>query len=356
MSANGSRWSRRTASSGSTPPEATSSINAPRASASTSLSLPVVADLAPPDRSTLAYLGPQGTFTEQALYTQPDLAGLDLRPATSIPDVLRQVAAGQVDLGFTAIENSIEGSVNITQDTLAFDADLLIQREVVISIQLNLMVAAGTTLADVDRVVSFPHAIAQCRGWLTDHLPGAEVHASNSTADAARMLAESPDGRTAAIAPARAAEVYGLDVLAVDIEDHPENQTRFVLVAADGIPAPTGHDKTSLVVFQRADRPGSLLGILQEFAARSLNLTRLESRPTRQGLGNYCFLMDLEGHLVDELVADCLRNLHMKHGDVKFLGSYPAAGSNGETVRQEASKASLSADDWLADLHTRIRD
>jgi prephenate dehydratase len=270
--------------------------------------------------------------------------------------VLRQVAAGQVDLGFAAIENSIEGSVNITQDTLAFDADLLIQREVVISIQLNLMVAAGTTLADVDRVVSFPHAIAQCRGWLTDHLPGAEVHASNSTADAARMLAESPDGRTAAIAPARAAEVYGLDVLAADIEDHPENQTRFVLVATDGIPAPTGHDKTSLVVFQRADRPGSLLGILQEFAARSLNLTRLESRPTRQGLGNYCFLMDLEGHLVDELVADCLRNLHMKHGEVKFLGSYPAAGPNGEAVRQEASETSLSADDWLADLRTRIRD
>ncbi|MED5599504.1 MAG: prephenate dehydratase domain-containing protein, partial [Actinomycetota bacterium] len=163
-----------------------------------------MADLAPPDRSTLAYLGPQGTFTEQALYTQPDLAALDLRPAPSIPDVFRQVVAGQVDLGFAAIENSIEGSVNITQDTLAFDVDLLIQREVVISIQLNLMVAAGTTLADIDRVVSFPHAIAQCRGWLDDHLPGAEVHASNSTADAARMLAESPDRRTAAIAPGRA--------------------------------------------------------------------------------------------------------------------------------------------------------
>ena len=315
-----------------------------------------MADLTPPDRSTLAYLGPQGTFTEQALYTQPDLAGMDLRPAPSIPDVFRQIIAGEVDLGFAAIENSIEGSVNITQDTLAFDADLLIQREVVISIQLNLMVAAGTTLADIDRVVSFPHAVAQCRGWLAEHLPGAEVHASNSTADAARMIAESPDRRTAAIAPGRAAEVYGLDVLAADIEDHPENQTRFVLMAADGIPAPTGHDKTSLVVFQRADRPGSLLGILQEFAARSLNLTRLESRPTRQGLGNYCFLMDVEGHIVDELVTDCLRNLHMKHGEVKLLGSYPAAGSNGETVRRQASESSQSADDWIADLRTRIQD
>lgn len=314
-----------------------------------------MSDLAPPEHSSLAYLGPTGTFTEQALYTQDDLTALDLRLAPSIPDVFRQVVAGEADLGFAAIENSIEGSVNVTQDTLAFEVDLLVQREVVISIELNLMVAPGTALADVERVCSYPHAIAQCRGWLGEHLPDAEVQATNSTADAARQLAEAPDGHTAAIAPGRAATAYGLDVLAADIEDHPENQTRFVLVAVDGIPAPTGHDKTSLVVFQRADRPGSLLGILQEFAARSINLTRLESRPTKQGLGDYCFLMDLEGHVADELVADCLRNLHMKHGDVKFLGSYPAAGSNGAEVRSEASAASRSADEWLADLRSRIQ-
>ncbi len=314
-----------------------------------------MADLAPPEQPTLAYLGPTGTFTEQALYTQDDLTDLDLRPAPSIPDVFRQVVAGEADLGFAAIENSIEGSVNITQDTLAFDVDLLIQREVVISIQLNLMVAPGTVLSNVERVCSYPHAIAQCRGWLSEHLPNAEVQATNSTADAARLLVANPDDRTAAIAPSRAADAYGLEVLAADIEDHPENQTRFVLVAPDGIPAPTGHDKTSLVVFQRADRPGSLLGILQEFAARSINLTRLESRPTKRGLGDYCFLMDLEGHVADELVADCLRNLQMKHGEVKFLGSYPAAGTNGDQVRSEVSAASRSADDWLTDLRSRIR-
>ncbi len=312
-------------------------------------------DLAPPEPSSLAYLGPTGTFTEQALYTQDDLTTLNLCPAPSIPDVFRQVVAGEVDLGFAAIENSIEGSVNVTQDTLAFEVDLLVQREVVISIQLNLMVATGTSLTDIQRVCSYPHAIAQCRGWLAEHLPDTEVQAANSTADAARLLAEHPDGQTAAIAPGRAAEAYGLDVLASDIEDHPENQTRFVLVAADGIPAPSGHDKTSLVVFQRADRPGSLLGILQEFAARSINLTRLESRPTKQGLGDYCFIVDLEGHIADELVADCLRNLHMKHGDVKFLGSYPAASTNGDQVRTEASAASQSADQWLANLRGRIR-
>lgn len=313
-----------------------------------------MSDLAPPEPSRLAYLGPTGTFTEQALYTQSDLKSLDLHPATSIPDVFRRVITGQVDLGFAAIENSIEGSVNVTQDTLAFESDLLIQREVVISIQLSLMVAAGTELSSVDRVCSYPHAVAQCRRWLEANLQDAEIQATNSTADAARLLAETPDNHTAAIAPERAAEAYGLEVLAQDIEDHPENQTRFVLVAANGIPAPTGHDKTSLVVFQRADRPGSLLGILQEFAARSINLTRLESRPTKQGLGDYCFLIDLEGHVADELVADCLRNLHMKHGNVKFLGSYPAAGSSGEKVRTEASAASQSADEWLNDLREQI--
>ena len=311
-------------------------------------------DIAHPSRRALAYLGPSGTFTEQALLTQDDLSGLDLCLASSIPEVLSMVGEGSVDLGFAAIENSIEGSVNVTQDTLAFEADLLIQREVVISVELNLLAPPGTGLDPIERVVSFPHATAQCRAWLDENLPSAETGAANSTADAARHVSRENDGRTAAIAPARAAEVYGLDTLAVGIEDHSSNQTRFVLVARDGIPAPTGHDKTSLVVFQRTDRPGTLLGMLQEFAARSINLTRLESRPTKQGLGDYCFLMDCEGHISDELVADCLRNLHMKHGLVKFLGSYPAEHDNGDEIRNEASTATLEADSWLAGLRDQI--
>ena len=133
----------------------------------------------------------------------------------------------------------------------------------------------------------------------------------------------------------------------------PANETRFVLVASDGVPNSTGHDKTSIVVFQDADRPGSLLGILQEFAARSLNLTRLESRPTKQGLGNYCFLIDLEGHISDEVVADCLKNLHMKNGSVKFLGSYPAAGGD-KTIKDRATVDSKKADSWLDELRGRI--
>jgi len=301
----------------------------------------------------LAYLGPAGTFTEQALHSQTDLLDYTLTPTTSIPEVLRMVSDGRADFGFVAIENSIEGSVNITQDTLTFDTDLLIQREVVSKIELNLLAHAGVGLGDVEMVLSFPHAIAQCRTWLTENLPEAATGAVNSTADAARQVAENRPPATAAIATSRAAQVYGLEILVPDIEDHPENETRFVLVAAEGVPGPSGHDKTSLVVFQDADRPGSLLGILQEFAARSINLTRLESRPTKQGLGDYCFLIDLEGHVADEVVADCLRNLHMKNGRVKFLGSYPAASDDGGT-RDQASEASREADQWLDSLRGRI--
>ena len=315
--------------------------------------LPLVANHVSVDQPVLAYLGPAGTFTEQALHSQADLLDYTLTPTTSIPEVLRMVGDGRADFGFVAIENSIEGSVNITQDTLTFDTDLLIQREVISEIELNLLAHAGVGLGDVEMVLSFPHAIAQCRTWLTENLPEAATGAANSTADAARQVAEDRPPATAAIATSRAAQAYGLEILVPDIEDHPENETRFVLVAAEGVPAPSGHDKTSLVVFQDADRPGSLLGILQEFAARSINLTRLESRPTKQGLGDYCFLIDLEGHVADEVVADCLRNLHMKNGRVKFLGSYPSASDDGG-LRDQASEASRDADQWLDDLRGRI--
>ena len=304
--------------------------------------------------ASIGFLGPEGTFTEQALLTQPDLAANDLRPMGSIPEVLDATKAGDVDLGFVAIENSIEGTVNITLDTLAFEPDgLLIQREVVISVQLNLLGRPGASLDDVKQIVSFPHATAQCRAFLARRLPGARTEASNSTAEAARLAGESDDPTVAAIGTALAAEMYGLEVLAGGIEDHPENQTRFLLMARDRIPAPTGHDKTTIVVFQRADRPGSLLAILQEFAARAINLTKLESRPTKTSLGDYCFIIDLEGHLDSQLVADCLRDLRSKQGDVRFLGSYPAAGEYGPNVRRDAGAAWRRADEWLTELRAK---
>jgi prephenate dehydratase len=306
------------------------------------------------DSVRVGYLGPPGTFCEEALLTEPDLAAGTLVDLPSITDVLDAVAAGDVQLGVVPLENAIEGAVNVTLDSLAFDTDLLIQREIVIPVELDLLAAAGVSLADVERVISIPVATAQCRSFLRKELHGVATSAANSTAEAAQLLATSGDRHAAAIANPLAAELYGLHVLATDIEDHPGNETRFGVVAASGIPAPTGHDKTSIVVFQKADEPGSLLTILQEFAARAVNLTNLHSRPAKRGLGHYCFLIDLEGHIADELVADALRDVRSKQEDVKFLGSYPAAGEHGETRRRDAEAKWRAADAWLAGLRRQI--
>ena len=303
----------------------------------------------------VAFFGPSGTFTEEALLTQPDLTADGRVALGSIPDVLAAVERGQHDLGVVPIENSIEGSVSVTLDTLAFESELLIQREVDLPISLNLFAKPGTTLRAVTIVLSYPHAIAQCRRWLTRKLPDATVVAANSTAEAAQRVARSKRADQAAIGNALAARLYGLKLLATEIEDHPENQTRFVVVGR-GVPAASGHDKTSIVCFQRQDRPGSLLGILQEFAARSINLTKLESRPTKRSLGDYCFFIDFEGHLDDELVADCLRTLAAKQAHVKFLGSYPVAGQEAHAKRTAAGKAWRDANRWVEELRARVRD
>jgi prephenate dehydratase len=314
----------------------------------------VTDDAAPNARRRIGFLGPEGTFTEQALLGEADLAVEELVPMATIGEVLAAADSGAIELGFVGIENSIEGTVNVTIDALAFEHDLLIQREVELGIQLNLLAPPGVAVSDVTRVLTFPVAAGQCRTWLATQLPGAEIVASNSNAEAARLVAEASDGVSAAVAPSLAAKIYGLDVLANDIEDHPENTTRFVLVARNSVPAATGHDKTTIVVFQRTDRPGSLLAILQEFAARAINLVKLESRPTKKGLGDYCFIIDLEGHLSDELVADCLRDVRSKVEDIKFLGSYPAAGAHGPAVRRDAEEAWRIADAWIKEQRAKL--
>lgn len=301
----------------------------------------------------VAFLGPHGTFTEEALLSQVDLAVEELVPIRSVPEVIAAVERWDADLGIVPIENSIEGSVNVTLDTLAFESELLIQREVVLAIDLNLCARPGTELADVKTVTSHPHATAQAREWLARKLPSVDILAANSTAEAAQTVARSRASGRAAISTALAAKLYGLAVLGTDVADHPENQTRFVVLGR-GIPRRTGHDKTTLVVFQSQDRPGSLLGILQEFAARAVNLTKLESRPTKRGLGEYCFFIDCEGHLDDEVVADVLRNLRAKH-TVKFLGSYPAAGAGSGAKRKAAGKAWKAAQSWIEQLRAQVR-
>jgi len=309
-----------------------------------------------PGAGRIAFLGPEGTFSEQALLSQPDYAAMELVGCESIPDVLHAVTSGDVEIGLVPIENAIEGSVNVTLDALIFDHDLRMQREVVIPIVMCLLAPPGVAIADVERVLSIPVATAQCRAFLQDHLPGVEHVPASSTAGAARTVAQEADGRSAAIGTSLAGKVHGLEVLAEDIEDHQGNETRFVAVTRGGVPAPTGHDKTTIVVFQRTDRPGSLLSILQEFAARAINLTRLESRPTKRGLGDYCFIIDLEGHVGEELVADALRDLRSKNEDVLFLGSYQAAGETAPRVRREAEATWAEADRWVRSLRDEIAD
>jgi len=309
---------------------------------------------APRATPRIAFLGPSGTFGEEALQTLTDLEPFEAVPMRTMPDALLAVHNDEVDLAFVAIENSIEGTVNVTLDTLIFDTDLHIQREAVLGIRLCLMAPKGVKLKDVKRVVSFPVASAQCRNFISQRLSGAEIVASNSTADAARQVSRTSSKNTAAIGTHLAAEIYGLDVLEEEIADHDGNQTRFVLVAKQGIPAPSGHDKTSLVVFQSSDKPGNLHSILGQFAARNLNLTKLESRPTKQGLGDYCFAVDLDGHIDSEVVADCLRDLHVQAGNVKFLGSYPAAGRQGPRRRRDAVAAWRAADTWITALRSQV--
>jgi len=303
----------------------------------------------------VGFFGPFGTFTEQALRTQPDLAAGELLDYPTVPDVLDAVASEEVACGVVPIENSIEGVVNFTQDALAFDYDLLIQREIVLDIEHCLVAQPGETIDDIKVVLSIPVATAQCHRYLRQRLRSAEVRAANSTAEAARLVAEDGVAGVAAIAPRVAAERYGLVVLEGDVADHPGNQTRFVLVAPDGIPAPTGHDRTAMVVYQRADEPGSLISILQEFAARRINLSNLLSRPTKDGgLGDYCFVIYAEAHIADEVMADALRDLHAKQSSVKFLGSYPAAGAHAHSAREHADARWRQADDWVTALRGRI--
>ena len=258
-------------------------------------------------------------------------------------------------MGLVPLENSIEGTVTVTLDTLAFDTDLLIQREVDLPVSLHLCAKPGTALGDVQTVCSHPNPLGQSRRWLASHLPDAELVVTNSTAAAAETVAESSDAGMASIGTRLGAELNGLAILASEIEDHEGSETRFVLVGR-GLPAPTGHDKTSIVCFQREDRPGSLLAILQEFAARAINLAKLESRPTKRALGQYCFFIDFEGHISDEVVADCLKNLAANQADVKVLGSYPVSGRAAPEHRRAATEAWQQASDWIENLRAQVRE
>jgi prephenate dehydratase len=306
--------------------------------------------------ATLAYLGPAGTFTETAarLITASDDQA-ELLACGDIDEVLRSVASGDATRGVVPIENTLEGSVTATLDALAFDTDLLIEGELELSVTLVAAGLAGTDLGAVETVLSHPVALAASRRWLSTTLPSAERVASASTARAAEDVAAGAPNRIAIVNPL-AAERYGLEVLARDIADRAGNSTRFVVVGTT-LPPPTGWDKTSIVTFIETNRPGALLELLDIFAQRGLNLTKIESRPTKAELGEYCFFLDIEGHLADERVGDALSAVKLAAREVKVLGSYRRGGA-----RRTDEAARIAADDaayrdaaaWLKGWRERI--
>ena len=266
----------------------------------------------------VSLLGPKGTFSEEAalkLFKSPEMVYRG-----EIEDIFEDVLEGRADYGLVPIENSLEGSIGITLDLL-LKKDVKICGEVVIDVKHSLMVLPGTALEDVGEVISHPHALAQCRGFIKKR--ALKTKNFPSTAGAAREIAEKKLRNTAAIAPERAAGLYGLEVLERDIQDEDFNQTRFLVIALkDG--SPSGRDKTS-IIFALRHEPGSLYEALKPFASARINLTKIESRPSRKALGDYVFYLDFEGHRSEKGVKKVLTELKERVAFLKVLGSYPAA-------------------------------
>ncbi len=303
----------------------------------------------------LVYLGPPGTFSEMAALALPGSVASQIHPAPSVMSALGQVRAGSVAGAVVPIENSVEGSVSGTLDELAAEPALRIAAEIAIPVRFVLMRRPDVTDESVAVVATHPHAAAQCRRWIHENLPNADIAHTDSTADAAqRLAAERAPSFDAAIGTAAAAERYGLEVVASDIADNREAETRFVKIVRPGpLPTVTGTDKTSLVLYIHANRAGALLEILTELATRDINMTRLESRPTRHALGDYCFSVDLAGHVAEPQIGEALIGLRRVCADVLFLGSYPRSSAQ----RLEVSSGRAHVDDrsdveWLADIRS----
>jgi prephenate dehydratase len=302
--------------------------------------------------ASYVYLGPEGTFTEVALRTLPESATRELVPMVSVPAALDAVRNGEAEAAFVPIENSVEGGITTTLDELVAGAPLMIYREVLLSITFALLVRPGTKLSEIKTVTAHPAAQPQVRNWMKANLPPDVVwESAASNADGARLVQE---GRyDAAFAGEFAASRYGLEALETEIHDAENAQTRFVLVGRPARPAaPTGSDKTSVVIWQRDDHPGGLRDLLGEFAVRGVNLMLLQSRPTGEGIGNYCFAIDAEGHISDRRVAEALMGLKRVCLQVRFLGSYPRADAATAKIRPTLPGTSdtefVAASDWVA--------
>lgn len=302
----------------------------------------------------LGYFGPQGTFTHQALLTiAPDAHVIPLATVTQALDAVR---TGDVAASLVPIENSVEGGVSATLDALATGDPLMITREVLLPVQFCLAVRPGTELGDVRAILTHPHAAAQCRGWLTRHVPHASITEGGSTASAAAEVANPQSRFDAAICAQIAAAHYGLDCAAVQIADNAQAVTRFVLVRPAGPPPErTGRDKTTVVAYMYQDRSGALLEILDQFAGRGVNMCRIESRPTKAALGDYCFSIDVDGHLADPRIREALKGLHRVCKKVVFLGSYERADGVVPSARRGFTDEDYrDADQWLENIDPSI--
>ncbi len=294
--------------------------------------------------TTFAYLGPVGTFTESAL-KQITTNSDSLIPFANVTATLDAVRSGLATHALVPIENSVEGVVARTLDELATGDPLIITGEVTLSITFSLMAKQATN--KILRIATHPHAEAQCRTFIAHHYPDAEIISTASTAAAAEALSRGEFD--AAIAAPMAAEYYDLEVIASNIGDNDGAVTRFVLVTKPGfIPAPTGHDRTSLAAFIGRDHAGALLEVLTEFSVRGVNLTFIQSRPTGRELGHYHFIIDAEGHINDARVGDALTGLRRICEDLRFLGSYPRADKIAPTSVERSSDASFEeSTNWL---------
>ena len=299
-------------------------------------------------RPRYAYLGPAGTFTEAALRQVVSPEEAEFLPQVDVVSAIEAVRSGGADFAVVAIENSVEGGVTAVLDTLAAGEPLVLLREMLVPVSFVLAARAGTALQDVRRVSAHPHAWAQCRRWLSGNLAGAvHVPATSNTAPAALLGAaagDEPLGFDAALVPPMAVAHYGLTALAEHVSDNEHAVTRFVVVGRPGTPpAPTGADKTTLVVHLPSNQAGALLEMLEQLATRGVNLSRIESRPIGDALGRYSFSMDAEGHVADERMAEALMGLHRVCPYVRFMGSYPRVDAPVGDLREGTSDADFQA-------------
>jgi prephenate dehydratase len=305
--------------------------------------------------TTLAFLGPDGTFAHAALRALPVSSGATLRPMANVTLAIDAVRAGEADAALVPLENSVEGAVPATLDELANGEPLVIAQETYLRVSFELLGRSGAALADVKTVATHAHAEAQVRRWLLTHLPDAHVSLVASTAAAAQAVATGE--YDAAVAAPVAGELYGLIPLAQDIADSDGAVTRFVLLTRPAPPPPrTGNDRTTLVAYLREDHSGALLEILSEFATRAVNLTRIESRPTKGRIGQYCFSIDCEGHIAEERVGDAVAALHRVCADVRYLGSYPRRdGVQGPVPTGRSDTEFVESRSWLERVRTEGR-